>query len=295
VPNSGATEHNTRFLSALDGSPPPVSMPQAAAALARNGDVAGLREALASGSPLAGLLHIAAEERHVEILEVLVEAGAPLDDVDEDGQTPLHVAVASGHVEAAEVLSREQPCLELRVPDKYRMTPLHLACESDEAEMLALVLARGGDEIIQGRRASAMASGRAISSHAPAAADASSPSASVGLSLDAQLERRSSHPSSGGSSRWSSGTDDSLGFLAQRHSSAHGVELLRRASRGHVTQLPRRLSDVCSRTSGRLGSPGLAAGLSELSIATTHTRHELKPEPAVPTAAGGGRRGERAC
>lgn len=216
-------------------------MPQAAAALARNGDVAGLREALASGSPLAGLLHIAAEERHVEILEVLVEAGAPLDEVDEDGQTPLHVAVASGHVEAAEVLSREQPCLELRVPDKYRMTPLHLACESDEAEMLALVLARGGDEIIQGRRASAMASGRAnLSSHAPAAADASSPSASVGLSLDAQLERRSSHPSSGGSSRrssgaddalfrsftyyywwvmcfrWSSGTDDSLGFLAQR-------------------------------------------------------------------------------
>lgn len=71
-------------------------MPQAAAALARNGDVAGLREALASGSPLAGLLHIAAEERHVEILEVLVEAGAPLDEVDEDGQTPLHVAVASG-------------------------------------------------------------------------------------------------------------------------------------------------------------------------------------------------------
>ena len=185
-------------------------MPQAAAALARNGDVAGLREALASGSPLAGLLHIAAEERHVEILEVLVEAGAPLD-VDEDGQTPLHVAVASGHVEAAEVLSREQPCLELRVPDKYRMTPLHLACESDEAEMLALVLARGGDEIIQGRRASAMASGRAaLSSHAPAAADASSPSASVGLSLDALLERGSSHPSSGGSSRRSSGADDAL-------------------------------------------------------------------------------------
>jgi len=265
-------------------------MPQAAAALARNGDVAGLREALASGSPLAGLLHIAAEERHVEILEVLVEAGAPLDEVDEDGQTPLHVAVASGHVEAAEVLSREQPCLELRVPDKYRMTPLHLACESDEAEMLALVLARGGDEIIQGRRVSAMASGRAnLSSHAPAAADASSPSASVGLSLDAQLERRSSHPSSGGSSRWSSGTDDSLGFLAQRHSSAHGVELLRRASRGHVTQLPRRLSDVCSRTSGRLGSPGLAAGLSELSIATTRdTSSNPSPQcPPLPEAESG--------
>ena len=86
VPNSGATEHNTRFLSSLDGSPPPVSMPQAAAALARNGDVAGLREALASGSPLAGLLHIAAEERHVEILEVLVEAGAPLDELMRTGR-----------------------------------------------------------------------------------------------------------------------------------------------------------------------------------------------------------------
>ena len=34
---------------------------------------------------------------------------------------------------------------------------------------------------------------------------------------------------------------------------------------------------MCSRTSGRLGSPGLAAGLSELSIATTRSTR-LQPE-----------------
>ena len=86
------------------------------------------------------LLHIAAEEGHSEITSQLVEAGARLSEVDEDGQTPLHVAVASGHVDVVELLTRSQPCAQIGLADRFKMTPIHLGCEEDNPEMLALLL-----------------------------------------------------------------------------------------------------------------------------------------------------------
>lgn len=195
-----------------------------AATLIRAGDVGGVREALARGSPLPGLLHVAAEEGHAEVIEMLIEAGAPPSEVDEDGQTALHSAVANGNVEAAEVLSRAQPCLELLVADKYKMTPLHLACEADEPEMLALILARGGDEIMQERRRESIISRRA--------------------SIADEDSESGTHPVTELSHRWSTSTDGSFGYIARRHSNAEGAEMLRRASRGHATQLPSRLSEA---------------------------------------------------
>ena len=51
--------------------------------------------------------------------------------------------MANGHVEAAERLSRDEPCLEMQVADKFMMTPLHLACEDGLPEMAA-ALVEGG-------------------------------------------------------------------------------------------------------------------------------------------------------
>ena len=315
-----------------------------AAALVRDGDVGGVREALASGSPLPGLLHVAAEEDQVEILELLVEAGAPLSEVDEDGQTALHVAVANGLVDAAEVLSRTQPCHELGVPDIYKMTPLHLACETNEPEMLALILARGGDDIMKERRRQSISQkrqsinnkrtsiagiaggtvGAAASGSAPPIPTASSalhqpPSTptldmsldaalSQGLSLDMQIaldvsdvssRSRRSDPerASGGSShRWSTSTDGSFGFIAKRHSNEEGVDMLRRASRGQMTQLPKRLSDAgpSRRLSLGLDPVSLPHRLSEVSsrrhsLAATGSNPSLPQFP--PLLEGDGERG----
>jgi len=127
-------------------------MSGAAKAASEGGDVAALERALDGGAGLDGLLHIAAEEGHEHIIDLLLRKGASLDEVDEDGQSPLHVAVANGHVEAAERLTRTQPCAQLDLSDKYKMSPLHLACEEGLPDMLALLLARGGDALMVEQR-----------------------------------------------------------------------------------------------------------------------------------------------
>ena len=122
---------------------PPTPASQALAELVKAGNVEALVRALAQAQPLGGLLHMAAEEGHEHVVDALLAAGAKASEADDDGQTPLHVAVANGHVEAAERLSRDEPCLEMQVADKFMMTPLHLACEDGLPEMAA-ALVEGG-------------------------------------------------------------------------------------------------------------------------------------------------------
>lgn len=90
-----------------------------------------------------GLLHLAAESNAAEVIAVLVAAGAPLSYCDDDHQTALHAAVANGHFDAADVLTETLPCAELHVVDKYKMLPLHLACENGNPDLIALLLNRG--------------------------------------------------------------------------------------------------------------------------------------------------------
>ena len=90
-----------------------------------------------------GLLHLAAEHNAAEVIAVLVAAGAPLSYCDDDHQTALHAAVANGHFDAADVLTEKLPCAELHVVDKYKMLPLHLACEHGNPDLIALLLNRG--------------------------------------------------------------------------------------------------------------------------------------------------------
>lgn len=93
-----------------------------------------------------GLLHIAAESGSAEVVTALLEAGADPHLVDSDGQTPLHIAVANDYIEAAERLTAMQPCVELQVTDNYKMSPLHLASEVGDPQMIALLLARGATQ-----------------------------------------------------------------------------------------------------------------------------------------------------
>lgn len=75
------------------------------------GDVAGVRTWLSQGgdpnSPRARdgtLLHVAAMCGHVELIRLLLQSGAIVDDFDPWGDTPLFIAVRYGHLEAARIL-----------------------------------------------------------------------------------------------------------------------------------------------------------------------------------------------
>uniref|UniRef100_A0A7S3VZ32 Ankyrin repeat protein n=1 Tax=Emiliania huxleyi TaxID=2903 RepID=A0A7S3VZ32_EMIHU len=193
-------------------------------------------------------LHEAAERGEAAQLAFLLSLGARADAVDSDGQTALHVAVSHGHLQAVEVLTRQTPCREIGLPDVYRMTPIHMAAELEESgeDMVALLLARGGDEVM--RRRSSMGS-------------AGSPrrSSSIGLGSPRQPTTpstpspRAASPSflfrSGGSevsnaSRTTCASDDSISFIALEHDNASVRRMIRRASKGLPTPLPGCFSSI---------------------------------------------------
>ena len=204
--------------------------------LTRRGDakaLAALLDRRGEAPALGGLLHVASEEGHEHVINVLLLAGASAAEVDEDGQTALHVAVANGHVEAAERLSRADPCLEMGVVDKYQMTPLHLACEDGLPDMVAMLLSRGGDTLCLARSPQPQpetgSEGKGLagfSTHVP-------PQPGPGGTLE-----QSKSGSSGGS----------LLFIAKRHCHDEAADLIRRASHGEKVLTPARLCRLSQRS-----------------------------------------------
>ncbi|PVH76897.1 ankyrin, partial [Cadophora sp. DSE1049] len=49
-------------------------------------------------------LHYASAQGHAEVIGILLEAGADIDAVDEDGWTALHVAADCGHIDVLMLL-----------------------------------------------------------------------------------------------------------------------------------------------------------------------------------------------
>lgn len=85
-------------------------------------------------------LHIAASKGNLELVRVLVGAGAFVDARSGSGRTPLHLACARGHAEAMCALLDAGADVTARATDGC--TPLHLlACRrSRVAAMIALLL-----------------------------------------------------------------------------------------------------------------------------------------------------------
>ncbi|KAH9123274.1 hypothetical protein AeMF1_005690 [Aphanomyces euteiches] len=84
------------------------------------------------------VLHVAAANGFNEILEMLIEAGAPVDIVDGSGLTPLHYAAWEGHRRAAEILLENGANIDKQVGiegqdlEEYDgWTPIHFALASD--------------------------------------------------------------------------------------------------------------------------------------------------------------------
>ncbi|MGL9757811.1 MAG: ankyrin repeat domain-containing protein [Wolbachia sp.] len=89
------------------------------------------------------LLTIAAEYGHVDIVKVLLEKGANVNEKDFHGCTALHFAAKYGHVDIVEVLLKEGAKVDS--VDQCKRTPLHNAAENGYANIVNALIKAGAN------------------------------------------------------------------------------------------------------------------------------------------------------
>ena len=89
------------------------------------------------------LLHNVAHYGHADATRVLIAAGAKVNAVNGEGNTPLFAAVHEGHNEIARMLL--DAGAEVNIPNTFRFTALRAACEKNNPELVRLLLAKGAD------------------------------------------------------------------------------------------------------------------------------------------------------
>ena len=94
-----------------------------------------------SNAELGKLLWVTAFQADTSVLEVLLRAGAPVDALNGEGQTCLHVACHMGLLPAVQVLLAAGASTAL--PDASGGTPLHIACFRNHMDVVR-ALVEGG-------------------------------------------------------------------------------------------------------------------------------------------------------
>ena len=102
--------------------------------LARGGDVDGKIGDVAQETAL----HVAAQFGRTTIVDMLLKAGAQVDDLDLAGQTPLHGAASAGHVDIVRVLMLQGA--RLNCVDKEGNTPLHCAARFGQTDVVRMLI-----------------------------------------------------------------------------------------------------------------------------------------------------------
>ncbi len=140
-------------------------------------------------------LHRAVRDGNREMVEFLVQNGAPLDTPDGlQGWTPLHHAARLGYVGIVKVLLARGAATSL--PDRRGQTPLHLAARLGKAETVSVLLLHGAhvdptnlwdrtplhEAVMLGREADDPAAARAVDDYLAAARHL----VAAGASLDAR-------------------------------------------------------------------------------------------------------------
>jgi len=88
-------------------------------------------------------LHVALLNNNVDVLRILLGAGAYVDDRNHNQSTPLHVAARHGNTEAIRLLLKHGANVNARNNDGW--TPLHCAEDSGKAESIQILLDAGAD------------------------------------------------------------------------------------------------------------------------------------------------------
>ncbi|KAM9385858.1 CARD- and ANK-domain containing inflammasome adapter protein [Pholidichthys leucotaenia] len=84
-------------------------------------------------------LHRAASRGHTEIVKTLLKAGAPINAVDSHGKAPIHLAATNGHLNCVKVLVKESKQPESLTQDKF----LHTAVMEDDWRLAQVLLQSG--------------------------------------------------------------------------------------------------------------------------------------------------------
>ncbi|UYV83170.1 ANK2 [Cordylochernes scorpioides] len=86
-------------------------------------------------------LHMASQGDHVDCARILLYHKAPVDDVTVDFLTALHVAAHCGHVRVAKLLLDRKADPNARALNGF--TPLHIACKKNRLKVVELLLKHG--------------------------------------------------------------------------------------------------------------------------------------------------------
>lgn len=114
---------------------------------ATDGNVEEIRLLLGKGAPFSAdwlgtsPLHLAAQNNHLEVCEILLRAGMSRDARTKVDRTPLHMAAYEGHLEIVECLLRNGADFDCK--DLLHMTPLHWAAQNSHAEVAAILIRYG--------------------------------------------------------------------------------------------------------------------------------------------------------
>lgn len=86
-------------------------------------------------------LHLAAVNDHYEIIKILMECKANPNLKNKDGQTPIHLVAHCGGVESMKCLLSNENA-DVQEKDNFWQTPLHLAADNDDYEIIQLLMER---------------------------------------------------------------------------------------------------------------------------------------------------------
>ena len=85
-------------------------------------------------------LHFASELGRVDIVTLLLDAGAKLDLQDVEGNTPLHIAIDKSHHKVTRLLLAHKPPPRLNLQGMQQLTPLAFASLKGDIEIVRLLL-----------------------------------------------------------------------------------------------------------------------------------------------------------
>ncbi|XP_051170463.1 ankyrin-3-like [Leptopilina boulardi] len=88
-------------------------------------------------------LNVAILQNHLELAKILVQNGADVNIVNNDGETPLHKASKRGNIQLVEILL--QNGANINAKDNRDITPLYVAILYDHSELAKILVQNGAD------------------------------------------------------------------------------------------------------------------------------------------------------
>ena len=118
---------------------------------ARLGEIAALQEQIDVGAPIDALddrgetpLIAASFSGKPDAVDRLLDAGADVNGRSDRGMTALHAAAYSGHIDIVALLIDRGADVNDQ-SNKFRITPLHAAAEENHPEVVAMLISAGAD------------------------------------------------------------------------------------------------------------------------------------------------------